>query len=222
MKIGYLTVNPSEPISTKHIDSKIFRRLLTPDELESLLSAAIKTGTVQTLIIYFFATTGCRVSELVNIMWADFYIGAELAICISITGKGNKIRELKIPGSLWNLIVKYRKEIDLCAKINPDDVSPFLVNSWDNPYTPLGIWKIIKELKTAAGIEKNISPHWLRHTFATEVAKDQNANLWQLQHDLGHANITTTQNYVHIAQGMKNTSVDHLNYLSDLEKHLDS
>jgi len=57
----------------------------------------------------------------------------------------------------------------------------------------------------------------IRHSFATEVAKDETANLWRLQNDLGHAKITTTQHYVHIAQGMKDTSVDHLEYLSDLK-----
>lgn len=74
MKTGYIKINPSEPISTKHIDSKVSRRLLATDELEALLSAAVNAGTLQTVIVYFFAVTGCRVSELVNIMWADFFI----------------------------------------------------------------------------------------------------------------------------------------------------
>jgi site-specific recombinase XerD len=220
MRIGYITLNPAEPITTKRIDSRVAQRLLMPSELEALLCAAVEAGTVQTLIVFFFAVTGCRVSELAGIRWADFFLGAKSEICVSVTGKGNKNRILKIPDSLWRLIVQYRHEIGLCARIDPQNPSPFLVNSRDNPYTPLGLWEIIKKLKNAAGIGKNISPHWLRHTFATEVAKDENANLWQLQHDMGHANITTTQHYVHIARGMKDTSVDHLQYLSSLEKHI--
>lgn len=221
MQIGYITVNPADPIATKRTDSKIAQRLLLPDELENLLAAAVEAGTLETLVIFFFALTGCRVSELAGIMWSDFFVGTE-SICVTVTGKGNKTRVLKIIESLWNLIVKYREEICLCSRIDSNDLSPFLVNSRDNPYTSLGIWKIIKKLKKAAGIEKEISPHWLRHTFGTEVAKDPNANLWQLQHDLGHASITTTQTYIHIARDMKDTSVDHLKYLADLEKHIQS
>lgn len=218
MKIGYIRFNPAEPLETQRVDSKIAQRILSSDELEIMFETAQKKGTLYSLILCFFACTGCRVSELCGLMWRDFYIDSSGIICVRIQGKGHKDRNLKINDSLWEIMVLYRKEKGLNYEIDPRDRSPFLINKFANPYHPQSIWKIIKTIGIEAGIKKDVSPHWIRHTFATEVSKDQNSNIWRLQYDMGHASLTTTQAYVHIARGMRDTSVDHLQYLNKFEK----
>lgn len=220
MRIGYLPFNPAEPLETRRVDARIAQRLVDSSELERLLTAAADKDTTHLLVLFFFACTGCRVSELAGIYWKDFYIAPGGQMAVTIHGKGHKERQLKINDSLWKLIVRYRLEKFLNPDIDPRDLSPLLVNRFGNAYHPQSLWKIVKQCCEDAGIRKNVSPHWLRHTFATEVSRDGNASIWRLQQDLGHASLYTTQAYVHIARGMEDTSVDHLGYLETLEKKL--
>ncbi|MGI5920545.1 MAG: tyrosine-type recombinase/integrase [Syntrophomonadaceae bacterium] len=220
MRIGYIPFNPAEPLETQRADQKIAQRILTDDELLSIIEAAKNKSLIHLLIVYFFACTGSRESELANLMWRDFFLGPGGEICVSITGKQHKTRVLKIIPSLWELIIAYRRAEGLSTKINPRDKSAFIPNRFGNNYTRQTIWKMVKECVDAAGIDKNASPHWIRHTYATSVAKDGTANLWRLQHDLGHAAITTTQTYVHVARGMQDTSVDHVGYLKSIKNRV--
>jgi integrase/recombinase XerD len=220
MKIGYVPFNPAEPLGLQRVNANIAQRLLTADELEDLLVAAQVKGLFHTVVIYFFACTGCRVSELSLAMWRDFFIGPQGEICLNIHGKGHKDRIIKINQSLWELIIKYRQEKSLGTDINPNDLSPLLINKYGKAYSSQSIWKAVKIVAEEAGLNKKVSPHWLRHTFATEAAKDPTTNLWRLQQDLGHASLTTTQKYVHVAQDMADTSVDHLAYLDKLKNKI--
>ncbi|MDD4549672.1 MAG: tyrosine-type recombinase/integrase [Syntrophomonadaceae bacterium] len=221
MKIGYVPFNPAEPLGLQRVNSNIAQRLLTVDELEDLLVAARVKSLFHTVVIYFFACTGCRVSELSLAMWKDFFIGPQGENCLNIHGKGHKDRIIKINQSLWDIIIKYRKGKSLCTEINPNDLSPLLINKYGKAYSSQSLWKVVKVVAKEAGLNKKPSPHWLRHTFATEAAKDPTTNLWRLQQDLGHASLTTTQQYVHVAQDMADTSVDHLAYLDKLENHIE-
>jgi len=220
MRIGYIHMNPAEPLETQRFDKKTAQRLLTESEVEDILIAAMKKGLTHLVVVYFFACTGCRESELANLMWKDFFTSPSGEICVSITGKGHKTRVLKVPTSLWKLILEYRKSNEFPYEIDSQAKSPFLINPHGNNYSRQTIWQMVKDVVEASKINKNASPHWIRHAFATSVAKDEYANLWRLQYDLGHASITTTQDYVHIARGMKNTSVDHLGYLNKIEQYL--
>lgn len=219
-KIGYIPFNPAEPLETQRVDQKIAQRILADDELTAIIVAAQRKSLTHLLMVYFLACTGCRESELANLMWKDFFIGPGGEICVVVTGKGNKTRVLKIVQSLWNIAVAYRESEGLTSVINAQNKSAFIPNRFGNNYSRQTIWKMIKECVEAAGISKNASPHWLRHTYATSVAQDQTANLWRLQHDMGHSTISTTQSYVHIARGMKDTSVDHVGYLKKLEENI--
>jgi integrase/recombinase XerD len=219
-KIGYIPFNPAEPLETQRVDHKIAQRILSDDELSAIILAAQKKSLAHLLMVYFLACTGCRESELAQLMWRNFFIGPGGEICVSITGKGNKTRVLKIVPSLWDIIVAYREAEGLTSKIDPRNKSAFIPNRFGNNYSRQTIWKMVKECVEASGISKNASPHWLRHTYATSVAQDETSNLWRLQHDMGHAAISTTQGYVHIARGMKDTSVDHVGYLHQIEKNI--
>lgn len=220
MKIGYIHFNPAEALEMQRTNSRVQQRILSANELEALLQTAIKKGKTQTLIVYFLALTGCRVSELTGLMWNDFFINPQGFICVNVHGKGHKDRVLKVPALLWQVIQDYRRSNNLTSEINTQDLSPFIISRYAKAYQPQSIWKMINALAAEAGIKKRISPHWIRHTFATAVAMDKNANIWQLQADMGHSNLTTTQIYVHIAGGMEDTSVDHLAYMKRLAANL--
>lgn len=217
MKVGYIQLNPAEPLETQRVDARIAQRMLNVDELEKLVLAARSRSSLASLVIYFLACTGCRRGELAGIMWRDIFIGAGGEYCVRIHGKGHKDRILKLNQSLWECVVQYRQDQGLNHHIDAADKSPLLMNKYGNNYDPQSIWKIVKQSAADAGLNKKISPHWIRHSFATEVARDKNSNIWRLQHDMGHASLNTTQQYVHIAQGMEDTSIDHLAYLQRLE-----
>lgn len=220
MKIGYFLYNPAEPIETQRVDSNVEQRILTVDELENMFIIAQKRGLFSTVIMCFFAATGCRVSELTGLMWKEIYIDPSGYRCFRVKGKGSKHRNLKMVNTLWDVIVAYREEQGLKTELDPKYPGTMLINSRGRPCSAATVWKEVQSIAQEAGINKDVSPHFLRHTFATEVAKDKDSNIWRLQHDLGHASPSTTELYVHIAQGMEETSIDHLGYMERIKAAL--
>lgn len=137
--------------------------------------------------------SGLRVSELINIKLSDMYVADEY---MQVTGKGNKQR--LVPLSKQSIIqikdwLVYRHELNIQR-----DAEDFLfLNRRGGPISRIMIFNIIKDLAAKAGIEKNISPHTFRHTFATHLLEG-GANLRDIQQLLGHESITTTEIYTHL------------------------
>ena len=137
---------------------------------------------------------GIRVSELCNIKLSDIDFNE---YTIKIFGKGSKERIVPINESSMEAL-----------KIYINDYRPFLlktkvsdyvfINNFGNVISRVGFFKILKKLCKDAGIEKDVSPHTLRHSFATHLLNN-GANLRVIQHLLGHSNITTTQIYSHLS-----------------------
>ena len=207
-KVGLIQINPAEVLELKKVDSEISQRILTKNELLSFLRATHEK-TSHKMVVYFLIYSGCRVSELANLRWKDIYLDIQGYLCMSILGKGNKRRELKIPAKLWDIIVEYRTKKGLSTEVDPQDFSPLMINKYGEHYSTQSLWLMIKEVTQKSNIKKEVSPHWLRHTFATMIAAND-GDLLRLQHDLGHSSLMVTQVYLHIAKGMENTSVDYL------------
>ncbi len=190
-----LSSNPLSTIDTPRIGSSLPKglsveqvdRLLTPPAISSPL---IQRNYTMLQLLY---STGMRVSELVNLPLT----GINLTSCfIRVTGKGDKERLVPfgIPAgdalssyldSARPLIMKGRRSNTL------------FVSNRGKAMTRLRFWQIIKEAARAAGIRKNISPHSLRHSFATHLLT-HGADLRSVQLMLGHSDITTTQIYTHV------------------------
>lgn len=166
---------------------------LSVEEIDLLLSS-IDTSTPKGLrdcaILEVLYSCGLRVSELCNLRIADLFFGEGY---IRITGKGDKQRLVPVSGIARDriqLYMEHRKP----EKANDDTL---FLNNRGKKLTRVMIFTIIKQAAQRVGINKNISPHTFRHSFATHLLKG-GANIRQVQELLGHENILTTEIYTHL------------------------
>lgn len=172
--------------------------VLSIEEIDRLLQAPIEDTPLglrnRTLIEVMYAT-GLRVSELVNLKMSDLHLQLGL---IQTLGKGDKERIIPIGEIAIDWLTRYFNESRIV--LLKDKESPYVfLNDRGNQISRQGIWKIIKKLVTTAGITKDVSPHTLRHSFATHILEN-GADLRIVQELLGHADISTTQIYTHISK----------------------
>jgi len=191
-----MTQNPVENADNPKLKRSL-PTFLTLEEIEKLLSAPniLKAaGLRDAAMLHAMYATGTRVSEIVNLKIADCDINAGL---IRVIGKGNKQR--LIPMGVWasDMIRVYMENVRPKWQ-SPKEPCLFLT-SRRKPMTRQGFWLIVKKYARRANITKNISPHKLRHSFATHLLEN-GADLRSVQAMLGHADISTTQIYTHISR----------------------
>jgi integrase/recombinase XerD len=165
---------------------------LTVEEVDRLLGAAEaggRTGTRDTAMIQVLYATGLRVSELVNLRIDGVNLDAGFIRCI---GKGSKERVIPLGGAARDSIRAY---LDSARGGHASET--LFLSRRGTPLTRMEFWKILKQYASKAGIRKNISPHVLRHSFATHLL-ERGADLRAVQMMLGHAEISTTQIYTHV------------------------
>jgi integrase/recombinase XerD len=138
--------------------------------------------------------SGLRVSELLDIKISDLHLNMNL---INITGKGNKERIVPLGEESVFAIRKYL--IDARGKLNPKNSEILFVNKSGNKLSRVGFYKVIRAIAERADIQKQMSPHTLRHSFATHLLEN-GANLRSVQELLGHEDIMTTEIYTHITK----------------------
>ncbi|WP_369405515.1 tyrosine-type recombinase/integrase [Aneurinibacillus tyrosinisolvens] len=145
---------------------------------------------------------GLRVSELVSIRWRDFHTDpSETFIWLTVAhGKGNKVREVKVPQTLWALLNRLADDFHGLENHQVLDEQLF-------PISVRQIERIVEKARELSGLNKKVTPHWLRHTNAT-LALLHGASLQQVQETLGHSQITTTQRYLHTVEQMKKAAPD--------------
>lgn len=144
-------------------------------------------------ILTMLYATGCRVSELANMIVRDVAFDEGYCRC---TGKGNKQRMVSLnPLALAALTNYLETERQTKGKILPE--SPLFATRSGRAMTRIEMWKIVKRCAARIGISKDVSPHTLRHSFATHMLAG-GAEIRALQELLGHASIRTTQIYTHV------------------------
>ena len=144
-------------------------------------------------IIELMYSAGLRVSEITNLRLNDIDIDEGF---IRIKGKGSKERIVPLGSVAKNILNRYLMEVrpKLVKKMNTD----YLFLNWrGGRLSRVSVWKIIKFYARKAGIKKEISPHTLRHSFATHLLNN-GADLRSVQELLGHSSIATTQIYTHL------------------------
>jgi len=192
----YRKTNPLELIESPKIGRKL-PDTLSIEEID-LLIATIDLSTPQgernRSIIETLYGCGLRVSELINLKISDLFFDEGF---IKVTGKGDKQRFVPIGSLTVKYIELYRREIRIHQQINPLAKDTLYLNRRGNSLTRAMIFHIVKELTEKSGINKNISPHTFRHSFATHLLEN-GADLRAIQQMLGHESITTTEIYTHI------------------------
>jgi integrase/recombinase XerD len=196
LKNKYIVKNPIEKISAPKI-SKNLPGVLDINEIEKILSKPTvdnKLGLRDKSILELFYACGTRVSELINLKVNDLFFADEI---IRVFGKGSKERLIPIGSSAIQWVTDYlKKSRPLLMKKSKSENYLFL-NSRGSKLSRMGVWKIIDRYVKEAGIEKEVHPHTLRHSFATHLLEG-GADLRAVQEMLGHADISTTQIYTHI------------------------
>lgn len=194
---GYIDHNPSTLIESPKL-GKHLPEVLTLGEIDAMINAidlSAPEGERNHAIIETLYSCGLRVSELIGLRISQIYANDGYII---VVGKGDKQRVVPISPIALDLINEYvngsRARLKL-IKPGCDDI--LFLNRRGGQLTRVMIFYIIKQLCQLAGIRKNVSPHTMRHSFATHLLEG-GANLRAIQQMLGHESITTTEIYLHI------------------------
>jgi len=190
--------SPADKIETARAGRKL-PDTLSNDEVEKLIEVIDRSkpeGERNIAIIEVLYGCGLRVSELVNLKISNIYFNDDF---IRVTGKGDKQRLVPLGGMAKKHILIYMNEIRIHLNIQKGHEDFLFLNRRGKQLTRVMIFTIIKTLAEKAGIRKNISPHTLRHSFATELIQ-RGADLRAIQDMLGHESITTTEIYTHLNQ----------------------
>lgn len=178
---------------------RILPEVLSIQEIDLLIDTidlSSKEGHRNKAILETLYSCGLRVSELVHLKFEDIFFNEGF---IRVIGKGNKQRLVPVSASVEKEIGIYSENIRNHQEIKPGNESYVFLNRRGAKLTRVMIFTIIKNLAAKAGIEKNISPHTFRHSFATHLLEG-GANLRAIQEMLGHESITTTEIYTHLDQ----------------------
>lgn len=192
---GYIEVDPTELLVSPHLPKHLPEFLSTEevDRLEAAVDLSAKEGHRNRAIIEMFFSCGLRVSELTNLKLSGLFLEQRF---IRVLGKGNKERLIPISERAiheLNLWFDDRRYMD----IKPGEEDYVFLNRRGHHLTRVMILIMVKRLGEAAGIRKTISPHTLRHSFATALLRG-GADLRVIQELLGHADIGTTEIYTHL------------------------
>ena len=194
---NYCDANPSAIIEAPKTSGKL-PSFLSSREVEKLLAATAGRGVNEVrdrAMLELLYATGLRVSDLVSLRIRDINMVAGFLLTM---GKGEKERLVPVGESARAALADY------CAVVRPgldrSGASPFLfLSRLGREMTRQAFWNIIKKRALGAGIARNISPHTLRHSFATHLLEN-GADLRSVQIKLGHAYLSTTQIYTHVAK----------------------
>lgn len=182
---------------------QVIPEVLTLEEVEALLDQPnVKTevGTRDKAILELLYACGLRVSELCRL---EIYDVDESTV--RVFGKGRKERIVplgsKASEAIDDYLAKYRDHYD------SETVKQLFVNHRGKPLDRIAVWKMIKQYGKKAGITKNMSPHTMRHSFATHLL-DNGAELRVIQEMLGHASISSTDRYTHVSRAHLQNAFD--------------
>lgn len=193
---GFISNSPAELLASPKIGVKI-PTVLSIDEVNKLIKSidlSSKHGERNRAIIETIYACGLRVTELINLKISNIFFKDNF---LKIIGKGNKERLCPIANKTLSYLKIYIDEIRNHSIIKEKDSDIVFLNNRGSKLSRVMIFLLLKKYAEIAGIKKNISPHTLRHSFATHLI-DGGADLRAIQEMLGHQSITTTEIYTHL------------------------
>lgn len=195
---GIVAENPAELIATQKMWQRI-PGVLTHRQVEAFLSAPRKTDSFwqrDVAMLEVLYATGCRASEVCSLRMRDLTLDQRQLRC---EGKGGKQRIVPIGDRAIETIERYCRDVrdELAVKSSHQPPEHLFLSRSGRPLDRIQLWRLVKRYAARAGIEADISPHSLRHSFATHLLAG-GADLRLVQEMLGHASIQTTQIYTHV------------------------
>jgi integrase/recombinase XerD len=194
----YRETNPVDLIESPRIGRKL-PDILSLEEIDNLIAhidLSKPEGERNRAMIDTLYSCGLRVSELITLNLSDLFFEEGF---IKVTGKGNKQRFVPIAEHTQKLISIYKTEIRNHQDIKKGHEDTLFLNRRGRGLTRAMIFTIVKNLSEKSGLQKTISPHTFRHSFATHLLEN-GADLRAIQQMLGHESITTTEIYMHLDQ----------------------
>ena len=200
---GILSQDPTESLTSPRI-GRVLPKFLSEEDMELLLQETARGDTPEAqrdaAMIELMYATGMRVSELVSLDVRDLDLREKQVLC---QGKGSKERLISLHDQAVEAMESYLKEVRprLISqhRVSAPKEEALFLNWRGERLTRQGFWLILKECGRKANIQTPLTPHTLRHTFATHMLRG-GAPLRYLQELLGHASISTTQVYTHLAE----------------------
>jgi integrase/recombinase XerD len=187
--------------------AKRLPKILTQSEVDRLIESTMLDETALALrdhaLIELLYATGIRATELITLTLDDLDLGAGAIRCM---GKGSKERTIPIYPGAREILIRYLNEGRPFLLRDPDEKTVF-VNNLGHPLTRQGIWFLVQHYADIAGLPAWVTPHTLRHSFATHLLEG-GAELREVQQLLGHSNITTTQIYTDVSSRRKRSVYD--------------
>lgn len=195
VKTGKISINPTDALKSPKLGTHL-PTYLTEEEINTLLDIKVEdafTARNKALLELMYGT-GLRISEVINLEFKN--IDVEECI-VRVMGKGSKERIVPINDYALNALNDYLENYRP-SMIKTDINNYLFLNNHGKQMTRQGVFKIIKKECLLKGIKKDVSPHTLRHTFATHLLQN-GADLRIIQELLGHSDISTTQIYTHLS-----------------------
>ncbi|GBD23407.1 Tyrosine recombinase XerD [bacterium HR29] len=205
---GIIDRDPTEQLKSPQV-GKALPRALTPEEVDELLEQPAKRNTPEArrdkAMLELLYATGLRVSELVALDVTDVALESD-PVTVRSVGKGDRERVLPLPPRAVDELRHYMFHVRPRLVRNRRELALF-VNRRGERLTRQGLWLILKNYAKEAGLDEKITPHTLRHTYATHMLSG-GMPLRYVQETLGHASISTTQIYTHLTDQQKRKQYD--------------
>lgn len=184
-RLGYLPFDTARPLRLPKLRNHLAERIL--DETDVKMMIALEPNPRNKAILLTFYASGIRVSELSSLKWRDL-IAREKGGQITVVGKGGKTRSILLPQKAWDQLIS--------IKHTATEDQPVFKSRNGKHLDSSMVWRIVRRAAIRAGIDKNVSCHWLRHSNASH-ALDNGAPVHLIQQTLGHSSIATTGRYLH-------------------------
>lgn len=207
--LGLIPQTPLDALRRPRVAITSMNRYLTQEEAQRLLTGAREVGPAAYAAVALLLGIGLRVAELAQAQWRHLFRDPQGNVGLLVLGKGGKERVVAVRDDLFRVLAAERERRSLSTGLSANDQSALVADRDGTAPTPMTIWRWVRAAGRAAGIDKPLSPHWLRHTFGTLAALG-GAGVFSIQEAMGHAQITTSQRYVHWARGLADSAAHKL------------
>ena len=185
-KLGYLRFDVGRPLKLPKYKDELAERILSETEIHHIIDMEHQPR--NRLLLRLLYLSGIRVSEICRLTWSNMTARDNNQGQMTIFGKGSKTNTILLPASLW---------IDLMTFKNAAlESSPIFRSRKGGHLTAAQVWNIVKKAAKRAGINKAVSPHWMRHASCSHSIL-RGANISIVSKTLGHSSLNTTQKYIH-------------------------